>query len=131
LLSNPLSAQFGRFPPRRRFELHPQALPDLPDKFGFIADNSCSLPPAPRAMGFTSKATQAMIKIRFQAAGMNASQVVVPKDIDSPIPFRVDDRVEHLNSGPAHHLVVVSARYVVDEPNGAFYQMVSVAAHAL
>ncbi len=72
-----------------------------------------------------------MIKVRFQAAGMNASQIVVPKELESPIPFRVDDRVEHLNNGHSHHLVVVSARYVVDEATGAFYQMLSVAAHSV
>lgn len=70
-----------------------------------------------------------MIKIRFQAVGMNAAQIVVPKEIEAPVPFRVDDHVDHLNGGgKAQRFVVVSARYVVDETNGAFYQLVGVAA---
>jgi hypothetical protein len=75
-----------------------------------------------------SKSNQAMIKIRFQPAGMNAAQLVVPKEIESPVPLRVDDHVDYLNGGgKPGHLVVVSARYVVDDSGGAFYQLVSVA----
>jgi hypothetical protein len=70
-----------------------------------------------------------MIKIRFQAVGMNAGQTVVPKETESPVPLRVDDHVDHLNGGgKPSHFVVVSARYVVDENNGAFYQLVGIAA---
>jgi hypothetical protein len=72
-----------------------------------------------------------MIKIRFQPVGMNAAQIVVPKEIESPVPFRVDDHVDHLNGGgKPHHFVVVSARYVVEEANGAIYQLVGVAANS-
>jgi hypothetical protein len=74
---------------------------------------------------------QAMIKIRFQAVGMNAAQVTVPKEIESPIPFRVDDHLDHLNGGgKPQHLVVVTTRYVVDEHQGGLYQLVGVAANS-
>ncbi|MEK7951963.1 hypothetical protein [Luteolibacter soli] len=71
---------------------------------------------------------QVMIKIRFQAVGMNAAQINVPKETEAPVPLRVDDHVDHLNGGgKPQHFVVVSARYVVDENSGGFYQQVGVA----
>jgi len=72
-----------------------------------------------------------MIKIRFQAVGMNAAQITLPKETEAPVPLRVDDHVDHLNGGgKPQHFVVVSARYVVDESNGGFHQLVGIALNA-
>lgn len=82
----------------------------------------------PLRQGLPSKTIHAMIKIRFQAVGMHAAQITVPKETEAPVPLRVDDHVDLLNGGSKpQHFVVVSARYVVDEHNGGFHQLVGVA----
>ena len=71
-----------------------------------------------------------MITVRFQPVGKDAPKMIVPQELQSPFPFKVDDHFDYHAEGRVHHLVVVSIRYVVSGESQGFHQLLGVAPNA-
>ena len=49
----------------------------------------------------------------------------VPNPIDSNVPMKKDDIIYHQNQEQHRHYKVIETKYVVDDCDGQFYQVVS------